>query len=74
VDIKDTLIRIYTGTEASVIILRARLEEEGILSLAKNDSSFAFLGASPEVVDLYIEKKDVKNAIPIIDEFKNLNK
>jgi Putative prokaryotic signal transducing protein len=69
-DDNENIIKIYSGTEASVIMLRARLEEAGIPSLVKNDSSFAFLGTSPEIVDLYIEKKDVEDAFPIIKEFK----
>jgi hypothetical protein len=68
-DDKGDIIRIYTGTEASVILLKARLGEEGIPSLIKNDSSFAYLGAAPGVVDLYIEEKDSEIAFRILKEF-----
>ncbi len=70
---KDNIVWIYTGTEASVLLLKARLEEAGITSLIKDDSSSAFLGVVPGVIDLYIEEKDVNAAKPIVDEFNLIN-
>lgn len=70
---EDNIVRIYSGTEASVLILREMLEEAGVPSLIKNDSSSAFLGAVPGVVDLYIEEKDLKRASPLIEDFTHDN-
>lgn len=70
----DNIIRVYSGTEASVIILREMLEEAGISSLVKNDSSSAFLGTVPGIVDLYIEEKDLISAGPLLDDFKKKNR
>jgi hypothetical protein len=66
---KNNLIKVFTGPEASTILLKARLEETGISALIKNDSSSAFFGASPPVIDLYIQESDLKDAEPVISEF-----
>jgi hypothetical protein len=65
----DALINIYAGTEASVLLLKARLEEIGISALMKNDLSDAWLGTAPSTVNLYIQESDFKEAGPIIREF-----
>lgn len=70
---EDNIVRIYSGTEASVLILKAMLEEAGVPSLIKNDSSSAFLGAIPGIVDMYIEEKDLKRASPLIEDFTHNN-
>ncbi len=52
------LIRIYTGTEVSVILLKGELEEKGIYTMIKNDfqsgNMAGFFGGIPSAVDLYI--------------------
>jgi Putative prokaryotic signal transducing protein len=63
------MIKVFVGSEASAILLKARLEEAGVKVLIKNDSSSAFLGVAPDVVDLYIEDMDIEVAEPIIREF-----
>jgi hypothetical protein len=63
---KENLIKVYSGSEASAILIKSRLEEIGVESIIKNDSSDAFLGTTPQVVDLYISKKNLKRANPII--------
>jgi hypothetical protein len=71
---RDNLVRIYTGTEISVILLKGRLEIAGISSAIQNDSSDSFLRGVPAAVDLYIQQTDFKEAEPIISEFvKNSN-
>ena len=52
-----------TGTQASAILLKARLNEIGISALIKNDSPDSFLITAPQVVDLYINKIDFGKAI-----------
>jgi hypothetical protein len=63
---KENLIKVFAGTEATVILLKNRLEEVGINCIIKNDSSDAFLGTAPQVIDLYINEENLKKARPII--------
>jgi len=69
----NDLIKVYSGTEATVILIKSRLEETGISSIIKNDSSEAFLGVTTPLTDLYIKESDLKNAQPIIAEIKKKN-
>jgi len=70
----DNLIKVFTGDEASAILLKSRLEETGVSALIKNDSSSAFFGAVPSVIDLYIQESDLKKAKPMISEFIKTDK
>ena len=70
----DNLIKVFTGDEPSTILLKARLEETGISALIKNDSSAAFFGAVPPVIDLYIQESDLMKAKPMISEFIKTDK
>ena len=63
---KENLIKVFAGSESSAILLKSRLKEIGVESIVKNDSSDAFLGTSPQVVDLYISKSDLKKSNPVI--------
>ena len=65
----DNLIKVFTGDEASSILLKSRLEESGISALIKNDSSSSFLGVVALSVDLYIQEADLNRAKPMITEF-----
>jgi hypothetical protein len=65
----NRLIKVFVGTEASAMLLKSRLEEDGIESLIKNDSSLAYMGNVPDVVDLYIAESDLDKVAPVIDEF-----
>jgi hypothetical protein len=76
---EDKLVRIYTGTEISVILLKGRLEEIGISSLIQNNYKsgieVGFVGGVQSAIDLYIQQFDFKKAEPIISEFiQNKNK
>lgn len=66
---KNDLIKVYAGNEASVLLLKARLEEIGISALIKNDYTGAWLGAVSPAIDLYIQESDLKEAEPIIKDF-----
>jgi hypothetical protein len=66
----NDLIKVFYGPEGTVILLKSRLEEEGITSLIKNDSSEAFLGVSTPFTDLYINESDLDKALPLIAEIK----
>jgi hypothetical protein len=63
---KENLIKVFAGSESSAILLKSRLKEIGVESIVKNDSSDAFLGTAPQVVDLYISKSDLKKSNPVI--------
>jgi len=73
----DNLIRIYTGSEVLVIILKEQLEEIGISTLIKNDYqsgiSVGFVASVPSAIDLYIQESDLTEAEPIINEFIQTN-
>lgn len=70
---KDNLIRVYTGTEVLVFILKDRLEETGIATTIQDDSNDNFLRGVPTAIDLYIQQSDLKKAAPIISEFIKKN-
>lgn len=73
---KNKLIRVYSGTEVLVNMLKGRLEYIGISSFTKNDSITAYLESNPPpVIDLYIKEGDLKKAKSLINEFnrKSMN-
>jgi hypothetical protein len=69
------LIRIYTGTEVSVILLKGELEAKGISCMIKNDfqsgNAAGFFGGIPSAVDLYIRQSDAALTEAIVSEFAN---
>jgi hypothetical protein len=69
----NDLVRIYTGTEMSVFLLKGRLEVAGISSTIQNDSNDSFLRGVPAAVDLYIQQSDFKKAEAVIKEFIKKN-
>ncbi|MDG5800660.1 DUF2007 domain-containing protein [Marinilabiliaceae bacterium ANBcel2] len=66
-------IRVYTGSEVSVAILKGKLEEVGVSSMIKSDfnSSIAagFVQGTRNAVDLYVQKKDLSAAESVIKKF-----
>ena len=70
---KDTLIKVYSGSEGLVHILKDKLEQNGIMASIQNNSGVSFLGASPIALDLYIRQIDIVKAEPIIREFVKKN-
>ena len=73
----NNLIRVFTGTEVLVILLKEKLEEIGIASLIKNDFqsgiTVGFVSGVPSAIDLYILESDLKDAEPVINEFNQIN-
>jgi len=67
------LIRVFTGTEVLVYLLKERLEEVEISALIKDDFqsglTVGFVSGVPSAIDLYIQESDLKDAEPIINEF-----
>jgi hypothetical protein len=70
---KGNLIKVFAGAESSVILLKNRLEEIGVECIIKNDSPDAFLGTAPQVVDLYVNKRDLGKAKPIIQTISKMD-
>jgi hypothetical protein len=74
---EDELVRVYTGSEVLVLLLKDELEQFGIRSMIQNDYdaglSAGFVSGVPSAIDLYIEKSDLEKAEPIITEFVNNN-
>jgi hypothetical protein len=71
---KDNLIKVYTGPEVFVFILKDKLEETGISTTIQNDSNDNFLQGVPTAIDLYIQQFDIKKAEPMIRYFIKKNK
>lgn len=69
----NNLIRVFTGTEVLVYLLKERLEEVEISALIKDDFqsgiTVGFVGGVPSAIDLYIQESDLQEAEPIINEF-----
>lgn len=71
------LIRIYSGSEVTALLLKDELEQEGVMSMIKNDFQSGviagFAGGVPSDVDLYIEEIDLEQAEPIVNNFLTVN-
>jgi len=68
------LVRVYSGNEVKVNLLKGRLEIAGISATIRNDSNDSFLRGVPVAVDLYIQESDLKKAKRIISGFIKKNK
>ena len=73
----NNLIRVYSGTELTVNLLKDELENFGVACLIQNDFnsgvSAGFSGGVPSSVDLFIQESDQDKAEPIIREFRKIN-
>lgn len=65
----ENLVSVYTGTEASAILLKGHLERVGISSVIKRVSNAGTWGTVPDNIDLFVESEDRKEAEPVIEEF-----
>jgi hypothetical protein len=68
---EENLVKVFTGPEPTALLLMKLLEESGIKSLIRNESGLGYLGAVPDVLDLYIFEDDLSNAAPLIEEFNS---
>lgn len=70
---EDRLIKVFTGTELTVNLLKETLEEAGIGCLVRNDFqsgvTAGFSGGIQSAIFLFVQEKDKKKADPIIAEF-----
>jgi hypothetical protein len=64
----NMLVKVFSGSEASAILLKSRLEDSGISSVMINDSGDAFLGTVTPFADLYVKEADFKKAQLIVAE------
>ena len=75
---ENNLIRIYTGTELTVDLLKDELENVGIPAMIQNDFnsgvSAGFSGGVQSAVDLFIQELDMEKAEPIVKEFMDINR
>jgi hypothetical protein len=73
----SNLIRVYSGTELTVNLLKDELEKFGISSMIQNDFnsgvSAGFSGGVPSSIDLFIQELDLEKAEPILSEFREIN-
>jgi len=73
----DDLIKVFTGTEVTVLLLQEMLEEIGIGSLIQNDYQLGvdvgFVGGVQSALDLFIQTSDFEKAEPVIREFISQN-
>jgi hypothetical protein len=75
---RGDLVRIYTGSEVSVIYLKAELENIGIAAFVKNNwqsgITAGFGGGTPDSIDLFIQESDFENSKLKIEELvKNMD-
>jgi len=73
---RDELVRVFSGSEIAVMMLKEALDELEIGSFVQNDfqsGMAAGIGGFPSFVDLYIQQSDLQNAESIINEFTKNN-
>lgn len=67
------VVRIYTGSEVLVGMLKGILEEAGITSMVRDEFqasiSAGFVSGVPSALDLYIQEGDLAAAEPILKDF-----
>ena len=75
---ENKLIRVYSGTELTVNLLKEELEKFGIPGMIQNDFnsgvSAGFSGGVPSSIDLCIQQIDLEKAEPMISEFIEINR
>lgn len=75
---KNKLIRVYTGTELTVNLLKVELEKLGISGIIQNEFnsgvSAGFSGGVSSAIDLFIQEHDLNKAESIIRGFIEINK
>jgi hypothetical protein len=75
---KDDLVKIYTGTEMKVLLLKSLLEEICVYSLVQNNFKsgleIGFVGGVQSAIDLFIQKSDFEKAETVIRDFIERNR
>jgi hypothetical protein len=75
---KNELVKVYTGTEVTVLLLKELLEKIGIKSTIQNNYKsgieVGFVGGVQSAIDIFIQHSDFEKAEPIIRDFIARNK
>jgi hypothetical protein len=75
---KNKLVKVYTGTEVTVLLLKELLEEIGVTSTIQNDYKSGidagFVGGVQSAIELFIQQSDYETAEPLIRDFIVRNK
>jgi len=75
---KNKLVKVYTGTEVTVILLKDLLEDIGVTSTIQNNYKsgieVGFVGGVQSAIDLFIQNSDFETAEPLIRDFIAKNK
>jgi hypothetical protein len=75
---RDKLIKVYTGTEVTVLALKGFLEEIEVNSVVQNNYrsglEAGYFGDVQSAIDLYIQISDFEKAEPVIRNFVANNK
>lgn len=75
---EDKIIRVFSGTELEVNLLKEELDQIGVSGLIQNESNSGvmagFFGGGPSAVDFFIQEFDMEKAEPIIREFSQRKK
>jgi len=75
---KSNTVKVFTGTEVTVALLKAELEKAGIVGMIRDDfasgASSGFYGGAPSTIDLFVQESDLRKAEPIVRGFEELNK
>jgi len=70
---RDKLVKVYTGTEVTVLLLQELLEETGISSTIQNNHKsgveVGFIGGVLSAIDLFIQMSDFEAAEPVVRDF-----
>jgi hypothetical protein len=65
------LIKIFSGDEASAILLQEKIEEANIYVKIRNNNQITSLSnSSTKPVELFIQETDFNKANPIIEDFR----
>jgi hypothetical protein len=75
---KNKLVKVYTGTEVTVLLLKDLLEDIGVTSTIQNNYKsgieVGFVGGVQSSIDLFIKQSDFEAAEPLIRDFIAKNK
>ncbi|HZY26189.1 MAG TPA: hypothetical protein VFE71_10205 [Bacteroidales bacterium] len=75
---RNKLVKVYTGTEMTVTLLKELLEEIKVASTIQNNYKsgveVGFVGGVQSSVDLFIQQSDFETAEPVIRDFIAQNK
>jgi len=75
---RNKLVKVYTGTEMTVTLLKELLKEIKVASTIQNNYKsgveVGFVGGVQSSVDLFIQQSDFETAEPVIRDFIDQNK